>query len=265
MYKKKKVLSKTLIYLLVGFSLFFYNCSNHKVDFFEKSNFDEDANWLLVRNNTDYDTYNVIYDKETLLKLCNDLELQATEECGGTTPDNCLSLYKNGERINTFCYCSWELMSFDFGRLEKKFTPAKGKVVTINSIDRHNFVLDSLRKENNIYLLYPKDTTIQFYGQLEFDVKLIDREQDIFEQEKPLEEIFQKVFKQGNYKVKADWYLSEIGTPRKLGYHVKIDCDSSFLKYFDAKKLMQQELFTEMSTYKYSNKEFRIYYYDWNE
>ncbi|WP_291726536.1 hypothetical protein [Bernardetia sp.] len=262
---KIKPILRLLFYTLIGLSLFFYNCSGEKVVFFEGNNFNEDTNWLFVRANTDYDTYEVIYDKEVLQKLRDDLVLQATKECGGTTPDNCLDLYKNSRRVNSFCYCSWESMSFAFGRLESKFIPAKQKLVSANSIDRYHFVLDSLKKENNVYLLYPKDTTVQFSGQLEFDVKLIDKDQDIFEQEKPLEETFRKVFNKENYKVKADWYLSEVGSPRKLGYHIKVDCDSSFLKYFDVEKLKQHQLFQEMSKHRYSNKEFKIYYYDWNK
>jgi hypothetical protein len=255
---------KTITYILIGF--LFASCGyfGDEVDFFRKVNIKEDANWLFVNTNMDYDTCSVIFSHKTLKNYYKDLVVKVSKDCGYTTPDNCLTLYKNGKRISNCCYCSWEPLSIDFGQLKKEFIPAELKIVSANSIKRHDFLLDSLKRLDNIYLLYPKDTIIEYPDQLKFDIKLVDKDQDIFKQEKPIEEEFRRIFKNGRYQVKADWYSSEVGTPRKLGYHIIIDCDSSFLGYFDNSKLMGSDLFQEMTDYKYLRKEFKIRYYEWN-
>lgn len=256
---------KTITYILIGFLFLSCGYFGDRVDLFKKIDFTEDADWLFVKTNTDLGTCSVIIDKDILIKLHGDLEIKSTEECDGTTPDNCLGLYKNGKRIRSTCYCSWIALSYKLGRLEKELIPAELKLVTANSIKRHDFLLDSLKQLDNIYLIYPKDTTIEFPDQLKFDIKLVDKDQDIFKQEKPLEEEFKRIFKNGKYQVKADWYSSEVGKPRKLGYHIIIDCDSSFLNYFDKSLLLKSDLFQEMTDYKYLTKEFTIRYYEWNE
>ncbi len=256
---------KTITYILIGFLFISCGYFGDKVDLFKKIDFTEDADWLFVKTNTDYDTCGVIYDKDVLIKLHDDLEIKSTKECGGTTPDNCFGLYKNGKRVRSACYCSWIALSYKLGRLEKEFIPAEQKHVIANSMKRHDFILDSLKQIDNIYLLYPKDTTIEFPDQLKFDIKLVDKDQDIFKQEKPIEEEFKRVFKEGRYQVKADYYLFEVGTPGKLGYHIIVDCDSSFLDYYDKSLLIESELFQEMTDYKYLTKEFKISYYQWNE
>ncbi len=255
---------KIITYILIGF--LFVSCGyfGDKVDLFKKIDFTEDADWLFVKTNTDLDSCGVIFNNEILHNLHDDLKLKSTKECGGTTPDNCLTLYKNGKRVRSTCYCSWIALSYKLGRLKKEFIPAELKLVIANSIKRHDFLLDSLKQIDNIYLLYPTDTTIKFPDQLKFDIKLVDKDQDIFKQEKPIEEEFKRIFKNGRYQIKADWYSSEVGTPRKLGYHIIVDCDSSFLDYFDKSLLTESELFQEMTDYKYLTKEFKIRYYQWN-
>jgi len=256
---------KVLTYILIG--VLFVSCGyfGNKVDFFKKVDFTEEADWLFVKTNTDIGTCSVIINKDILLKLQDDLEIKSTKECGGTTPDNCLGLYKNGKRIRSTCYCSWIALSYKFGRLKNEFIPAQLNLISANSIEQHDFLLDSLKQIDNIYLLYPKDTTIEFSDQLKFDIKLVDEDQDIFKQEKPIEEEFKRIFKNGKYRVKADWHSSEVGIPRKLGYHIIVDCDSTFLEYFDSSRLKESDLFQEMTGYKYLTKEFRIRYYEWNE
>ena len=256
---------KIVTYILIVFLLVSCGYFGDKIDFFKDVDFTEEADWLLVKSNTGLDTCGVIFDKDILLKLQGDLEIKYSKECGGTTPDNCLGLYKNGKRIRSTCYCSWITLSYKLGGLKKELIPAELQFVTAKSINRHDLLLDSLKKLENIYLLYPKDTTIEFPDQLKFDIKLVDQDQDMFKQEKPIEEEFKQIFKNGKYQIKADWCSSEGGTPRKLGYHIIVDCDSTFLEYFESSKLEESDLFQEMTDYKYVNKEFKIRYYKWNE
>jgi hypothetical protein len=258
-------MQKTITYILLGVLLTSCGYFGNKIDLFNNIDFTEEADWLLVKTNMDIDSCEVIYNKDILLKLHDDLVIKSSEECSGTTPDYCLGLYKNGMRISSTCYCSWILNSFKFGRLKNEFIPATRKHVTANTIKQHDYLLDSLQQIDYIHLLYPKDTIIEFPDLLKFDIKLIDKNQDIFEQEKPIEEEFKRIFKNGNYRVKADWYSSEVGTPRKLGYHILVDCDSSFLEHFENSELNKSDLFQEMTKYKYVKKDFKIYYYQWDE
>ncbi len=258
-------MKKVLAYLLLGFGLTSCGLFADKVDFFNNINFTEEAEWLFVRTNTDHNASEIIYDKETLSKLSKELTIKSTNECAGTTPDNCLALYKNGKQLKSFCYCSWEPYSFDFGQLQSAFIPAALKIITAYSIERHDFVLDSLKKIKNVYLLYPRDTSIVFPNELTFDIKLMNTGQDIFEQEKPIEAEFKKFFKDEKYQVKADWYLSEIGPPKKLGYHIKVDCDSSFIDSYHQSVLLESPLFKDITGFKYSKKHFDIRYYVWNK
>lgn len=110
--------------------------------------------------------------------------------------------------------------------------------------------------------MYPKDTIIRYPDRLKFDILTDDKRQDIFEQEKPIEEAFKQTFRDTDYTVKADFYMSSPNPP-KLGYHVTIDCDSSFLKQFNPKLLSKNDLFLEMSEFIYINKTFDIIYFQW--
>lgn len=256
---------KIITYILIGFLIVSCGYFGDKVDFFKGIDLNDKADWLLVKSNPDYKTCGVIYDKDLLLKLHKEFVIKSTSECGGTTPDNNIALYKNGKWIKSVGYCSWEPLSYNLGGLKRHFKDAELKTIKAKSIDRHDIVLDSLTQLDNIYLLYPKDTIIDYPNQLKFDIKLINTNQDIFKQEKPIEKEFKRIFGDRGYRVKADWYSSEIGNPRKLGYHIIVDCDSSFLEYFDKSRLIESELFQEMTDYKFITKKFTIRYYEWSE
>lgn len=258
-------MTKISIFIIIVFILTSCGFFGEKVNFFKGIDFNDKADWILVKSNSDTETYGIISDKELLLKFNRDLKIKLTSECGGTTSDNNIALYKNGKLIKSVSYCSWEPLSYDLGELNKHFKPSSLKMVKAKSINRHNFILDSLKQLDNVYLIYPKDTLINFPNQLKFEIKLVNKGQDIFKQERPIEDKFKCIFPEIKYQVKADFYLSEVGSPRKLGYKITVDCDTSFLKHFDKSLLKQSELFQEMNECRYLTKEFKIRYYQWTK
>lgn len=95
----------TIIFTLLSSAIVLTSCGDKENSILNKKNFDE-GNWLMVVRNEIEETTFVIDDETILKDNPYGVLLGPNSECGGTTCDGFLELYKDGELIMEQSYLS---------------------------------------------------------------------------------------------------------------------------------------------------------------
>lgn len=133
--------------LLILFSL--SGCNDEDKAILNNSNFDE-GDWLMVVQNEAEKTLFVIDDENVLKENPFGFLLGPGADCGGTTCDGFLELYKDGEMIAQQEFLSQEtlLVSQD---IKKAYRKAKQDWIDNRSPKEFQYLMDSLSKLKNHY------------------------------------------------------------------------------------------------------------------
>ena len=146
--------------LLIIFTIYITSCSDSD-KLLVGHNFDE-GNWLLVNVNYAEKTLELIDDESILKNNENGIWVTPLGECGSTTCDGFLKLYKDGILIARDEYLTRSVL---FESAELKNNYQTGMKWTIDPIDESKFriVWDSLINENaypTVYHTQPADKDI---------------------------------------------------------------------------------------------------------
>jgi len=126
----------------------FSNCNQSNNLILMKHNFNK-GNWILVNVNYAEKTLEIIDDEEILKTNREGIKVTSFGECGGTTCDGFLKLYKDGILIKEDEYLSRTKMNLIESTIIKK-AYKKGKEWTINPSNDEEFdrLWDSLKIAN---------------------------------------------------------------------------------------------------------------------
>ncbi len=158
---------KTIIQLIVLILL--TSCGNGDNAILNNRNFDE-GNWLIVIEDEIQETRFVIDDEEILKENPFGILLGPMADCGGTTCDGFLKLYKDGELISHVGYLS-HLHLIENKALMDSYKKAKVDYIYPDDKRDYKKQWDSLIKLGNVYPTryhtQPEDKDIILYYTLE--------------------------------------------------------------------------------------------------
>jgi hypothetical protein len=151
---------KQISFILILVAITIVSCSKSDKILLNQ-NFDE-GNWLLVNVNYAEKKLSLIDDEKVLKENTSKLYVSANGECGGTTCDGFLRLYKNGKLVAEKAYLMSDKVH-ESSEIRESYE--SGEEFTIEPTDQNDFKVkwDSLIKENNyptIYNSQPQDKDI---------------------------------------------------------------------------------------------------------
>lgn len=129
--------------------MFLIGCEEKSNMILADKDFDE-GDWLFVNVNYVEDTHLIIDNEELLKRNSQGIRVLPGGECGGTTCDGFLMLYKDGQLIEQQEYLEKSEL-FESDSLISCYI--QGKSLTINPTDKKDFDLkwDSLKRIKDVY------------------------------------------------------------------------------------------------------------------
>ena len=156
---------KILLPIFIG--LLSFSC-NHNQEILEGKSLDPEKKYLLVIDPESGDP-TVVTDNEAILKYVKNIEIETSESCEGTTPDYLVFLFEDGECIESWPYCSFELFAdMDIGKLEKYTRKAKDNRENGLSKAKYHERLIELKKRVNVYLTKFKYDDLKEEGEVSY-------------------------------------------------------------------------------------------------